>query len=145
MLQFLRSLLRQSNPSMRTATGLSPDFIRTHPPLRPADIGAGEKGPTLLFPNCSSWMTGLDARLGGDPLKNGGDEASCLMDLSLSPCNTQTRSIFSFLESFWLLTINKIKLILILRGRKRKEPWWESGPEVQTLLEILQSLIGSDC
>lgn len=85
MLQFLRSLLRQSNPSMRTATGLSPDFIRTHPPLRADndDGGAGKNGAILLLlPNCSSWITGFDALLGGDPQKNGGDEASWLLDLS---------------------------------------------------------------
>lgn len=39
MLEFWRSLLRQSNPSTLTAAGLGPNFILTHPPLRAEDEG----------------------------------------------------------------------------------------------------------
>ena len=34
------------------------------------------------LPNCSSWITGFEALLGGDPQKNGGDEATWLQDFS---------------------------------------------------------------
>lgn len=83
MLQFLRSLLRQSNPSMRTVAGLCPNFIRAQPPLwELGDGGAGDIGrPTLQIPNRSSWITGFEALLGGDPQKNGGDEATWLPGL----------------------------------------------------------------
>lgn len=44
MLEFWRSLLRQSNPSTLTAAGLRPKFILTQPPLR-ADEDDGEDKP----------------------------------------------------------------------------------------------------
>lgn len=83
MLQFRLSVLRQSKPSTRTVAGLCPKFIRTHPrPLRAEGEGGaaatGEKGVTFSLPNCSSWITGFEALLGGDPQKNGGDEATWL-------------------------------------------------------------------
>lgn len=87
MLQFRRSLSRQSNPSILTA-GLLPKFALTHPPLILADdgdapnpegigIARGETGVTLSSPNRASWISGLETLLGGDPQKNGGDEATC--------------------------------------------------------------------
>lgn len=85
MLQFRLSVLRQSKPSTRTVAGLWPNFTRTHPlPLRAEGEGGatGEKGVTFSLPNCSSWITGLEALLGGDPQKNGGEEASWLQDFS---------------------------------------------------------------
>lgn len=39
MLEFWRSLFRQSNPSTLTAAGLKPTFILTHPPFRVDDDG----------------------------------------------------------------------------------------------------------
>lgn len=88
MLQFLRQL----NPSILTGAGLCPNFMRTHPPPPPPapppllllreDEGEsmaaneGESGLSLLFPNCSSWIKGFEALTGGDPLKNGGEEAT---------------------------------------------------------------------
>jgi len=87
MLQFRRSRLRQSKPSIRTGAGLCPNFIRTHaPPLRAdeedGEGGAGENEVTFSLPKCSSWITGFEALLGGDPQKYGGDEATWLQDLS---------------------------------------------------------------
>jgi len=79
MLQFPRQL----KPSTLTVAGLCPKLTLTQPPLLRADEGgggdassAGDKGLKLLFPNCSSWMTGFEALEGGDPEKNGGDEAT---------------------------------------------------------------------
>lgn len=37
---------------------------------------------TFILPKYSSWITGFEALLGGDPLKNGGDEATWLQDFS---------------------------------------------------------------
>ena len=92
MLEFWRSLLRQSNPSTLTAAGLSPNFILTHPPLRAEDdgedkpegdgLGNARKGASFSSPNRASWTTGLAALLGGDPQKNGGEEATWAMDCS---------------------------------------------------------------
>ena len=42
ILEFCRSLLRQSNPSTLTAAGFSPNFILTQPPLR-ADADGDDK------------------------------------------------------------------------------------------------------
>ena len=40
-------------------------------------IGGTNKPPAALpLPNCSSWITGFEAQLGGDPQKYGGDEAT---------------------------------------------------------------------
>ena len=89
MLQFRLSVLRQSKPSIRTGAGECPNFIRTHPlPFRAdGEGGAGDKAVTFSLPNCSSWITGFEALLGGDPEKNGGDEASWLHDFSAQfPC-----------------------------------------------------------
>lgn len=86
MLQFLRQL----NPSiLLTGAGLCPNFTRTHPPLAPAPppplvrdegesmrVNEGDSGLSVLLPNCSSWITGFEALIGGDPLKNGGDVAT---------------------------------------------------------------------
>lgn len=91
MLQLRRSLSRQSNPSILTA-GLLPKLALTHPPLilavdevelgdpvKPEGIGIarGDIGVTFSSPNRASWISGLETLLGGDPLKNGGDEATC--------------------------------------------------------------------
>lgn len=92
MLEFWRSLLRQSNPSTLTAAGLSPYFILTQPPLRDDDvgdikpegdgIGNGDIGVSFSSPNRASWVNGLVALVGGDPQKNGGDEATWVADCS---------------------------------------------------------------
>ena len=83
MLEFWRSLLRQSNPSILTAAGLSPYFILMHPPLRDAEDGEeivedgdeiADTGQFFSSPNRASWINGLAARTGGEPQKNGGDE-----------------------------------------------------------------------
>ncbi|PON94503.1 hypothetical protein TorRG33x02_097500 [Trema orientale] len=93
MLQFLRSLLKQSNPSIRTAAGLCPNFIRAQPPAfrEDGDGGVGDTKPILPpLPNCSSWITGFEALLGGDPQKYGGDEATWLLLCSsplFPPCH----------------------------------------------------------
>ena len=101
MLQFRLSLSRQSNPSILTA-GLSPKLARTQPPFlveeegdggRPDGEGTtthddGERGEKFSSPNRASWINGLATLLGGDPLKNGGDEDTCGHDCSKSqsPC-----------------------------------------------------------
>ena len=64
MLEFWRSLLRQSNPSTLTSAGLSPNFILTHPPLHAEDdeddkpegdgIDGGEIGASFSSPNLAS-------------------------------------------------------------------------------------------
>ena len=85
MLQLRLSLLRQSKPSILTAAGEWPNFILTQPLAEEEDGegGAKENGLKLpLLPNCSSWITGFEALLGGDPQKNGGDEANWPPDLS---------------------------------------------------------------
>lgn len=38
---------------------------------------SGDGGMNLSSPNRASWINGLATLLGGDPLKNGGDEATC--------------------------------------------------------------------
>ena len=82
ILQLRLSLLRQSKPSILTAAGLWPNFIRTHPLAdEDGEEGAIENGLKFPFPNSSSWMTGFEALLGGDPEKKGGDEATWLPDL----------------------------------------------------------------
>lgn len=82
MLQPRRSRSRQSKPSILTAAGVRPNLARTQP-LRGdigeldwtgrAAIGAGGRSS----PKRASWTTGFAARLGGEPQKNGGDEATC--------------------------------------------------------------------
>lgn len=83
--------MRQSNPSTLTAAGLSPNFILAHPPLRPDDgddkpegdgIDNGDIGVNLSSPNRASWIIGLATLVGGDPQKNGGDEATWVADCS---------------------------------------------------------------
>ena len=83
-LQLRRPLLRQSKPSILTAAGLWLNFIRTQPLAEEEDgeEGAIINGLKFPFPNCSSWITGFETLLGGDPQKNGGDEAAWLSDLS---------------------------------------------------------------
>lgn len=89
----LLSLSRQSNPSTLTA-GLLPKLARRHPPFladeddvdaddKPDDVGLGiiargEIGEVLPSPNLASCISGLETLLGGDPLKKGGDEATCV-------------------------------------------------------------------
>ena len=89
MLQLRRSLLRQSKPSIRTAAGLCPNFILTHPPPAIREDGDGEggagddsRGSCFSLLNCASWITGFEALLGGDPQKNGGDEAAWFLGFS---------------------------------------------------------------
>jgi hypothetical protein len=78
MLHLLLSLLRQSKPSILTAAGVCPNFIGTQPRAEDEDGEDDATGNGLKFPlpNCSSWITGFDALLGGDPQKNGGDDAT---------------------------------------------------------------------
>jgi len=90
MLQLLLSLLRQSKPSILTAACVWPNFFIGAQPLAEEDgeEGAMENGLKfpwpLPLPNCSSWITGFDALLGGDPQKNGGgDDPNCSPNLSL--------------------------------------------------------------
>lgn len=92
MLEFWRSLLRQSKPSTLTAAGLSPNFILMHAPLREDDDGDetpegdgidnGETGVSFSSPNRASCIKGLADLLGGDPQKYGGDEVNWLADCS---------------------------------------------------------------
>lgn len=97
MLEFWRSLFRQSNPSTLTAAGLKPTFILTHPPFRADEdededddddgeakpdgdgdgfggIGSIDKLKSLSSPNRASRVNGFAALLGGDPQKNGGGD-----------------------------------------------------------------------
>jgi len=97
MLQFRLSLSRQSNPSILTA-GLLPKLARTHPPFlaedegdggRPDAVGTtthdcGESGEKVSSPNRASCIKGLLALLGGDPQKNGGEEAATGHECSTS-------------------------------------------------------------
>lgn len=79
MLEFWRSLLRQSNPSTLTAAGLSPKLTLAHPPLRDAEVGDGKPdgdNDTISSPKRASWTKGFAARTGGDTQKYGGDEAA---------------------------------------------------------------------
>jgi len=50
-------------------------------------IDCGEIGEKLSSPNRVSWISGLDTLLGGDPEKNGGDEAAaaCAQDCCSPP------------------------------------------------------------
>lgn len=89
----LLSLSRQSNPSTLTA-GLLPKLARRHPPFlaeddddaddKPADVGLGIIARGEIWevfpsdPNLASCISGLETLLGGDPLKKGGDEATCV-------------------------------------------------------------------
>lgn len=87
MLQLRRSLLRESKPSIRTAAGLCPNFILTHPPpamREDGDGGAGDDrgGSCFSLLNWASCTTGFEALLGGDPQKNGGDDATWLLGFS---------------------------------------------------------------
>lgn len=92
MLEFWRSLLRQSNPSTLTVAGLSPKFILAHPALSAADDGDAkpegggtgneDKGLYFSSPNRASWIKGLAALLGGDPQKKGGEDATWFADCS---------------------------------------------------------------
>ncbi len=85
ILRLRLSLLRQSKPSILTAAGVLPNFILTQLLAEEdGEDGATENGLKfpLPLPNCSSWITGLEALLGGDPQKNGGDEATWPPDLS---------------------------------------------------------------
>lgn len=103
MLEFWRSLLRQSNPSTLTVAGLRPNFILTHPPLRADDDGDDGDGTcnvesaaaNLSSPNRSSCTSGFAALVGGDPQKYGGDDASCVADCSepRSSCKTTKSKI----------------------------------------------------
>lgn len=86
MLEFWRSLFRQSNPSTLTVAGLSPKFILAHPALRADDDGDGkpelggtcneDKGLSFSSPKRASWIKGFAALLGGDPQKKGGEDAA---------------------------------------------------------------------
>lgn len=92
MLQLRLSLSRQSNPSTLTA-GLFPKLARTHPPLRVEEGDArGEAGAS---PKRASWISGLDTLLGGDPEKNGGDEATA-WSLPKPPCCCKFNTMILF-------------------------------------------------
>lgn len=97
MLQLrLLSLSKQSNPSTLT-TGLLPKLARRHPPFLvdededvddDVELGMtarGETGKVLSSPNRASCISGLETLLGGDPLKKGGDEATCVHVCSDAP------------------------------------------------------------
>lgn len=98
MLQLRLSLSRQSNPSILTA-GLLPKLGRTQPllllppPFLPEEEGeegsmaVDDKGFTLSSTKRESCINGLATLLGGDPQKNGGDDANCVQ-LPPSPCST---------------------------------------------------------
>lgn len=81
-LQLLPSRLRQSKPSTRTVAGKTPNLVWAQPCL--GDMGgpdrvSGEVAKSAggwFSPNRASWTTGLAARLGGEPQKNGGDVAN---------------------------------------------------------------------
>jgi hypothetical protein len=54
----------------------------------------------LLLPNCSSWITGFEALLGGDPQKNGGgDDAIWSPNLSHLGRMISSRSSLAFESS----------------------------------------------
>lgn len=78
MAGMLEPWFKQSNPSTLTAAGLIPNSTRPQPPplTRHGDGINGEMGLSLLSPNRASWAKGFDALHGGDPRKNGGDEAT---------------------------------------------------------------------
>lgn len=92
MPEFWRSLLRQSKPSTLTGAGLRPNFILAQPDFiadgdRDPDVAELEgdasfckvdKGDSFSSPKLASWISGLETRLGGDPQKNGGDDAISL-------------------------------------------------------------------
>jgi hypothetical protein len=82
----LLSLLRQSKPSTLTAAGVLPNFIGTPQPRADGEDDATTVNGLLKFPlpNCSSWITGFEALLGGDPMKYGGDDANNLSAADLS-------------------------------------------------------------
>lgn len=83
MLQFRLSLSRQSNPSIRT-TGLFPKFPRMQPAfLAEDDGGDGTDSGGFSSPNRASCVNGLETLLGGDPQKNGGDDATCVLLCSI--------------------------------------------------------------
>lgn len=78
---------RQLNPSILTGAGLFPPHLTRpddDPPLpffrdegEAEDPIEGDSGLIIFpIPNCSSWIKGFEALTGGDPLKNGGDEAT---------------------------------------------------------------------
>lgn len=82
ILQFRLSL--QSKPSTLTA-GLLPKLGRTQPPPAPpflveedGDGGSriGDNGVISSIPKRESCINGLATLLGGDPQKNGGDDAN---------------------------------------------------------------------
>lgn len=80
MLQFRLSLLRQSKPSILTVAGLWPKLIRTQPRAEgDGEEGVSVNGLKFPLPNCSSWITGFEALLGGDPHQN---DPTWLPDLS---------------------------------------------------------------
>lgn len=83
--------MRQSNPSTLTVAGLRPNFILTQPPFRgvaddegdgkPDGEGRGNvNGVSFSSPKRASCTNGLAALLGGDPEKNGGDDATGITD-----------------------------------------------------------------
>lgn len=88
MRRFWRSLSRQSKPSTLTVAAVGPNLERTHPLRadegvdgdidRPDGIGSDGTG-SFSSPKRASWTNGLAARLGGDPQKKGGDEATWLI------------------------------------------------------------------
>ncbi|GAB2210832.1 hypothetical protein Droror1_Dr00016118 [Drosera rotundifolia] len=92
MLEFERSLLRQSKPSTLTAAGLRPNFPLAHPPLRAngesvGDVGDGndngDEGEPFFTPRKRESKTnGLETLDGGDPEKNGGDDGAPVIDFS---------------------------------------------------------------
>lgn len=84
MRRFWRSLSRQSKPSILTVADVGPNLVRAHPLRedgvdgdidRPDGIGSDGTG-SFSSPNRASWTNGLAARLGGDPQKKGGYEAT---------------------------------------------------------------------
>lgn len=113
ILQFRLSLLKQSKPSILTAAGLWPKLIRTQPLAEEeeeGDKGVIENGLKLPLPNCSSWITGFEALLGGDPQKYGGENPTWLPDLSaklslgriISRSSARTTPDGSSMSDWWL-------------------------------------------
>lgn len=94
MLRLCPSLPKQSNPSILTVAVVAPNFIILPPPppagFRTRDGDAAEEVAEFWLPNWASWVRGLEALLGGDPQKYGGDDANWWPDLS-DPCNKKNR------------------------------------------------------
>lgn len=68
------------NPSILTAAGFCMHSDREHLLLFRRDDAEysadGDNKFNFWFPNWASWVTGFEARHGGDPIKNGGEQGT---------------------------------------------------------------------